>query len=388
MLLIMALNRREFVGGCTALAALPLVRRFPSVETDLRRAFDAVTGEPLAGIELVAKLIGAAGRWRFMTDADGYYSFGEIPAKLKEPGTVRIKVRTRAIKGRYIGFDCYMNIQPQPELNSGIGDLGFIPLRQDSYPFTFPETENQNGFRNRLVSLLKDIFFSVDNKPRPRPKATLPGALARFDRSDITVRVDETFTDSEFGFVEQGINQTLTGAAPGAFKQTGYIRIPMIEAMIPAAELPVGTITVIRRDDFPRPAVRIRYGRTNPSDRRNNPHEILSALIILDTFTLNELYRNGAGGSSQQQYARHIIHRCTAYTLGWRPTLRLPNNSVVDENYGPPGAYTRKLLTDADEALAAAITGGGSGCYAPGIRFSSKRKEYLVSDPRYPLNGK
>ena len=63
----------------------------------------------------------------------------------------------------------------------------------------------------------------------------------------------------------------------------------------------------------------------------------------------------------------------------------LPNASVVDENYGPPSAYVRKTITPVDKALFAAVSGGGSGCYAPGTRLSSVGLTRLVGDSAYPL---
>jgi hypothetical protein len=62
----------------------------------------------------------------------------------------------------------------------------------------------------------------------------------------------------------------------------------------------------------------------------------------------------------------------------------LPNASVVDENYGPPGAFQRKLITAPDRVVAAAITGGGTGCYPPGVRFASSGAVRLIADPKYP----
>ena len=129
----------------------------------------------------------------------------------------------------------------------------------------------------------------------------------------------------------------------------------------------------------------IRYGNTGPYEIYYNPNEIIAARIFLDTYTLDELFRDGDTSGAEKTLARHMIQRCTLYALGWRPTLLLPNATTVDDNYGPPGQYTRRTITPVDRALAAVFTGGGTGCYAPGMRWDKRGAIRLIGESAFPV---
>ena len=381
-------SRRSFLGAGLAAAALPALAGAQGQEPELRRVIDAVTGEGLPGLSLIAKRVGARGRWKFVTDADGFYPFGEMIASLSGPAKFRIRIKSKQLDGRHIGYEGYFLLYPGTEANTGVGDIGLIPLYPEAFPFSFSDVSSEAEFRERWLTLLRELFFSVDRQPTPRPRRTDTGAIAAFAGGDLlTVRVTDELTSAEYNLVRQGMGAALKVMTRGIFTKRRFRRVPAADTALPPQELPRGTITVTRRADFPRPAVRLRYGNTNPYDEGANPHEIFSALVILDNFTLDELYRDGNGSPPEKTYARHLLQRCTAYALGWRPTLLLPNASVVDDNYGPPGAYVRRTITPVDRALAAVITGGGSGCYAPGFRFDRIGKMQLLGDPLHPISA-
>ncbi len=380
------ISRRGFLGGCLAAALLPV--RLPAARQDVgaRRVFDAVSGEPLVGALITAKRVGRRGRWRFETDAEGLYPFNRIAADLERPGKVRLRISPGS--GGHIPYEFYLHVLPDAESNANIGDVGLVPLER---PGSAAGIDDE-AFNSNWAELLKQIFFAVDRQPSPRPRKTLPGSLARFDCRDVLVRVAGSLSSAENGFVRDVLPGAVRDLSGGLLRVRKFRRVSAESALVPAAELPAGTITVARRDDFPRPAVRIRYGNTAPAAEgaeceEVNPHEILAAQIILDVLTLDELYKNGTGNDDERRYARSLVQRCVAYALGWRPTMLLPGRTVVDDNYGPPGAYTRRLLTAEDRALALAAYGGGSGCYPPGVRFAKGPKPKLRADKKYPLVG-
>ena len=378
------ISRRGFLGGCLAAALLPV--RLPAAWQDAgtRCVFDAVSGEPLARALITAKRVGRRGRWRFKTDADGLYPFARIASDLERPGKVRLRISHGGES--YIPYELYLHVLHGSESNFNIGDVGLIPLQRPGSSIGIDD----ETFNSNWTELLKQVFFAVDRQPSPRPRKTSLGSLARFGCGDVLVRVAGSLSSAEYGFVRDVMSETVRDLSGGLVSVRKFRRVSAGSAMAPAAELPAGSITVARRDDFPRPAVRIRYGNTAPTgevEEAGNPHEILAAQIILDVFTLDELYENGTGNAEELRYARSLMQRCVAYALGWRPTMLLPGRTVVDDNYGPPGAFTRRLLTDEDRVLALAASGGGSGCYPPGVRFAKGLSPKLKADKKFPLVG-
>ena len=380
------IDRRTFVGAGLAATVLPALSRAQELEPEGRRLFDAVTGEALSKIKIVVKKVGERGRWTFRTDDYGYYQFGKITASLTEQTLCRVRIKPTQFRDSYIGLEGYWLVNPGPETNPGIGDIGLIPLTSGLLPFSFSDVYNETEFREQWLALLRQMFFSIDMLPSPRPKQTAAGALNRFaSGGTLRVRVSDELVPAEYQLVRKWMGSALKTLTKGIFAKLRFSKVPASDTLLAVKDLPPGTITVARRDDFPRPAVRIRYGSTNPYDLDANPNEILAAMVILDTYTLDELFRQGKGDGAGKNLAHHLVQRCSAYALGWRPTLMLPNASVVDENYGPPGAYVRKTITPVDKALFAAVSGGGSGCYAPGTRLSSVGLTRLVGDSAYPL---
>ena len=378
------ISRRGFLGGCLAAALLPV--RLPAARQDAgtRCVFDAVSGEPLVGALITAKRVGRRGRWRFETDAEGLYPFNRIATDLERPGKVRLRISHGG--GGYIPYELFLHVLPSAESNFNIGDIGLIPLEQPGSAIGIDD----EALNSNWTKLLKQVFFAVDRQPSPRPRKTLQGSLARFGCGNVLVRVAGSLSSAEYGLVRDVLSGTVRDLSGGLLSVRKFRRVSAESALVPAAELPAGSITVARRDDFPRPAVRIRYGNTaaaGEAEEEGNPHEILAAQIILDVLTLDELYKNGTGNDDERRYARSLMQRCVAYALGWRPTMLLLGRTVVDDNYGPPGAYTRRLLMAEDRALALAASGGGSGCYPPGVRFAKGPKPKLRADKKYPLVG-
>jgi hypothetical protein len=376
----MRTDRRSFLALTTgSLLAAPLRIRAQE-QPERRRLFDAVTGNPLPGIRLVFKRVGAQGNWKLRTDRDGYYAFGAIAADLEEPAAVRIRMATSQLRKKYVGFDLTLIVHPDMERNVGIGDFGVIPLKSPGTAagLVFP------AFNNDWIDLLREIFFSIDRQEK-NPKGTLPGALRRYAPAELRVRVSSKFSASEFAMLSEEIERALRMFSGDTLISRGILKIAWSSLPNRADDVPAGYLLVDKREDFPRPAVRIRYGDSD--DLVQNPHEIIAGLVLLDTWTTAALFRNGTSPAEEQDYARAVVHRCVADALGWRPTIRLPNISAVDENQGPPGTLVRPLDSVYDEALALAVSGGGSGCYPPGSRFlSAKNVIQLQNDPDYPLN--
>lgn len=354
---------------------------------DLRTLFDAISGEPLPGVRIKAKRLGKKGKWLFKTDENGAFPFGDIINSIPEASKIRFKIRPRHLGGKHIGLESRIIVYPEPEKNAGFGNFGLIPLVHPVKSLGAGDLLNE-----RWLALVKEIFFSIDRQPSPRPSRTGPGARTGFAPGKISIRLSEEFTENEAGLIENAVTGAVSDLSANTLWVESILAVPAEETLLPEGALPARTVTIARNLNFSRPAVRIRYGNTLPPDEEYpaiegvNPHEIQAALINLDIFTLNVLYKDGASDQQQREYAQSLIQRCVAYALGWRPTVLLPNRTVVDDNYGPPGAFTRKLITAEDKALALAGAGGGSLCYPPGIRFIKKGKPFLKADPDYPLN--
>lgn len=376
----MLTDRRSFIALTTgALVGLATTARAQD-EPEKRRLFDAVTGDPLPGIKLTFKRVGSQGNWKLRTDGDGYYAFGEIAAALDEPAAVRIRMATSNLRKKYIGFDLTLIVHPDMTRNAGIGNFGVIPLKSPGNAWGLTEP----AFTSAWLDLIAEIFFSRDRQEK-RPRGTLPGALRVWNPADVRVRVSSKFSAAEFAMIADEVERALRLFSGGALTAKGILKVNWASLPLSADGVPPGYLMIAKRDDYPRPAVHIRYGDTD--ETRKNPHEIIAGLIMLDTYTTGTLYRNGVGTAADQDRARAIVHRCIADALGWRPTIRLPGLSAIDENYGPPGSFIRPLDSIYDEALALAVSGGGSACYPPGSRFVSLKTGYqLMNDPDFPLN--
>ena len=374
------------MAGGIAVAALPsaAVAKKPPPET--RRLFDAVTGAALPGVRIIVKRVGGKGKWKFNTDADGLYPFGKIIRAQTESSRYRFRIEPNELDGRYVAYDGFLYLNPGEYTNEGIGDIGLIPLYSEALPFTYSDITTEEEFRRRWLTLLGDLFFAVDRDPTAKPKRTYSGAIACFGRGEtLTVRVSDALSAKEYSLIRGAMGAVLNTMTAGIFAKRRFERIADVDTTIPTEELPRGTITVSRRDDFPRPAALIRYGNSGSLEIYQNPNEIISSRIYLDTYTLDEVFRDGNCSGAEKTLARHLIQRCTLYALGWRPTLLLPNATVVDDNYGPPGQYSRRTITPVDRALAAVITGGGSGCYAPGMRWDKRSAIRLIGEPAFPV---
>ena len=380
------INRRSFVAGGLASAALSstVLAKKPPPET--RRLFDAVTGEGLPGVRIIVKRVGGKGKWKLKTDSEGLYPFGKIVRAQTDRNRYRVRIEPKELDDRYVAYDGFFYLNPGEYTNDGIGDIGLIPLYTEALPFSFSDIVSEEDFRARWLTLLGELFFAVDRAPEARPKRTNSGAITGFGRGEtITVRVSDALTSNEYRLIRGAMGAALKTMTDGIFIKRRFERIADVDTTIPTEELPLGTITVSKRGDFPRPAERSCYGTSGPYEIYQNPNEIISARIYLDTYTLDEVFRDGDCSGAEKTLARHLIQRCTLYALGWRPTLLLPNASAVDDNYGPPGQYTRRTITPVDRALAAVITGGGSGCYSPGMRWDRRGAIRLIGEPDFPV---
>lgn len=382
----MILDRRQFIAGSLATVMLPSLSFLNAVESGYRRVFDAVSGQPIPNLKLVIKRVGSRGRWIFRTTEEGLYPFGELESTVSDQATMRFRITSTVLRNRHIGVELLMNLHPNPELNSGIGDIGLIPLVNPATTLGITDSY----FNRNWLSLIKEIFFSVDRQPMPRPKGTLAGAMARFERNHVQLRLSKDFSADEFDFIRKVATASIKILSGNSLLSKHTIAlVPEADISTTPAELTPGTITFAKRRDFSRPAVRLRYGnsvgRVLPV-QEYNPHEITASLIIMDTYTLNELYQDGQGTQQQVRLAKRIVQRCIADALGWRPTVRLPHRSVVDENYGPSEVTNKPLITKVDTALALAAGGGGSGCYNAGTRFVDRLTPFLKTDPEFPVN--
>lgn len=383
--LTMKIDRRRFIAGSLATMLLPAVPFSFAQEAGYRRVFDAVSGQPIPGLKLIVKRVGSRGRWIFRTSEEGLYPFGEVESAVDDQTTMRFRIESKTLKNQHIGVELLMNLHPDPELNAGIGDIGLIPLVNPGAALGI----NDSWFNNNWLSLIKEIFFSVDRQPSPRPKGTAGGALARFESERVQLRFSQGFSDNEFSFIKRIAKPTVRVlSSKSVLPERKIALLPEAEIATFPEELSPGTITFAKRKDFSRPAVRLRYGNTGEQilPGKVNPHEIAASLIILDTYTLNELYRDGQGTQQQIRLAKRIVQRCIADALGWRPTVRLPHRSVVDENHGPPENMNKPLITRVDKALALAASGGGTGCYSAGTRFIDRLTPFLKTDPEFPRN--
>ena len=151
---------------------------------------------------------------------------------------------------------------------------------------------------------------------------------------------------------------------------SGVDELPPSQEPIFEEELPVGTLTVIKQATYPRPAVRLRYSEVNP-------HEIAAALIILDDLTLVQLFRDGLGSEEELRLSRHMVQRCLAEALGYRPSMRLRNRTLLDANFDPPARTQRQGIRPEDILLSRVLY--GARCLIPGSRWSIESEEIILT---------
>jgi hypothetical protein len=381
----MSIDRRSFLAGSIALASSANLHADDNVRFD-RRLFDAVTGEPLSSVKINAKAQGTKGRFKFNTDANGEYPFGEILSLVSQPTLYRFRISPQSLNFKYAGIDLYAIISPLPEKNQNIGNFGILPLESPGPIAGLYDPD----FNNNWLDTIKAVCFSQERQDSDYiPRKTAEGALPGFKTREINVMLSTRFSKPERNFIRSVVPSAIWqfsghSISVEKIKRIRHEQIPHYES-----DLPRNYILLTKRDDFPRPAVRVRYGNTLPSDELNgeNPNAILASLVILDTFTMEQLFRRGRNGPEQIEHSRSIIQRTIAGALGWNPVNFLQGISVMDNNYAPPDMGYPVMDSEYDAAIALAVNGHGSACYPPGTRFNDNEDfPILRSDPNYPLN--
>jgi hypothetical protein len=366
-------SRREFVAGAAALAAG--ARFFPTGGKDTRRTLiDPCNQIPLAGAKLNIVNQDSGVKSALRTAEDGSWDLGPLIAAVTNSAGERIRIRVRplTIGGYdYAGIDYRALLKPGAENNSEVGRLALVPLSGAGRALGIVDEE----FEAAWPALLRDALFAAENTPGAVPKGAARGAIRRFERKRFGLRpgLSLSAVEAEFagGIITGGALSDLTA---GGMRISGTTEIPAAGEPFFEADLPAGTITLIKRTSYPKPVVRLRF-----SER--NPHEIVAALIVLDDATLDSFFRAGEGSEEEIAYARHIVQRCLAEALGYRPTARLPNRTLLDANFDPPGGVVRTGIRQEDVLLARVLY--GAHWLRSGSRWAAHAKQVIMTDPAF-----
>jgi hypothetical protein len=377
------ISRRTFLAGTAVtplLLSAGLTRAYD--ETETRVVFDGVTGEAVPDAKLIFKRIGGRGRFVFRTDNNGIYNFGLVPASITAPTKFRVRIMPASLKNKFAAVDIAMVITPLERKNAKIGNFGLLPLQSPG-----PKLGLANSyFENNWLDLVKSTLFAQEFQQSGIARGVNPGAVLRFSTRRIKVRISTGFKGEEYQFVREEIERALRFYTDGIynfkFSSIAAKNVPLESTM-----LQEGNIYVNRSTRYPRPAVDINP-KGNNADTLENPNEISSAIIQVDEHTIATLFNKNNGSSEDIAFARSLLQRCVAGILGWRPTIKLPGQSIIDENTYPPENRLLPGYSDYDRALAKAISGGGTGCYPAGTRFArNKTKVILKGDINFPLNA-
>ena len=377
------ISRRTFLAGT---AVTPLLLSSPLAngydETETRKVFDSVTGESIADAKLIFKRIGGRGRFVFRTDSNGEYNFGQVAAITTEPTIFRMRIMPASLKNQYAAIDVAVVVTPLERKNVGIGNIGLLPLQSPG-----PKLGLANAyFQNNWMELVKSTLFTQEFQQSGIAPGVNPGAVLRFSTRRIKVRISTGFKGVEFDFVKKEIEKALRFYTDGIYKLKFTTMAP--KNMPEDVRLvPEGNLYICRSVRYPRPAVHINtFGMEDESI--NNPNEIKSAIIHVDDHTIATLFNKYNSSDDDIAFARSLLQRCVAGVLGWQPTLKLPGDSIIDENTYSPENRRIPGYSQYDRALAKVVSGGGSGCYPAGTRFArNKTKVILKGDQNFPLNA-
>lgn len=368
------LDRRTFIASASALA---LASRFAAAgKLSTRRVLlDPCNLIPLPRVRLKITASGDGTKYRFRTGDDGSWDIASLIDGISnsEGEEFRVRIRPRKIGGyNYAGLDHRMLLRPGIRSNAKAGHLSLIPLSGAGRALGITDKD----FEAAWPGMLRDVLFSVENTPGEIPDGAARGAITRFARKKLTLRLGNSLSAAEADFVSDVVeNNALEQLTAGWMRLKGTKELPVGEEPFFESDLPSGTLTVIKRDNYPKPVVRLRFSDADP-------YEIAAALIVLDDATLNSFFRGGAGGDEEIAYARHVVQRCLAAALGFRPTMRLPNRTLLDANFDPPGGIARTGIRPEDVLLARVLY--GARCIVPGGRWSDGRTQIMRTNPRYP----
>lgn len=376
------LTRRTFLAGvASAPLALSSLNFSGKLVPETRMVFDSVTGAPVVGAKIIVKRVGGRGRFVFRTDSAGNYPFGRIAASVNEPTLFRLRIPPASLKKQYAAIDLAIVVAPLARKNAGYGNFGLLPLSSSSFGLS------NDYFESNWLDLIKSTLFAQEYQSNGIAKGVLSGAITRFPSTTLKLRFSNDFSSSEYLFVKEEMLRALNFYSHGSYK----FKISRIApANIPqeAAQVPAGQIIINRSKVFPRPAVLLNPVGNN-GDVAQNPNTINSAMVHLDNYTLDSLFKDNQGSDGELEFARSLLQRCGAGVFGWRPTTKLPGLSIMDETSYSPQERVLPGYSDYDLALAKAANGGGSGCYPAGTRFARNKKNVILkADLKYPLNSK
>lgn len=364
-------TRRRFIIGAAAAAAAPALLRFAR-ERNRRILIDPCNMVPLPGVKMRIVNLRSGREYRVRTSADGSWDLsvpsGDVVDPRGEP--FRARISARHIGGtRYAGLDYRMVLTPDGR-NPGAGHLALLPLEGAGRALSVADAD----FEAAWPHLLRDAAFARERTPELVPAGLDGGAVTRFAKRALSLRLGASLSEAERAFVAEVAVTAVDKLSAQKLRLTESALIPLEGEPFFEDELEPAALTVIKRDTYPKPAVRLKHSDANP-------HEINAALIVLDNFTLNQNFREGLGSELQLAMARHLVQRAVADALGYRPTVRLPGRTVLDATFDPPGGVPRREICPEDELLARALY--GSGCLEPGTRWSTDGAT-LVTDPRHP----
>jgi hypothetical protein len=341
-------SRREFVASAAALAA---GTRFPSFgrKGSRRTLFDPCNLIPLPGIKMSIRNLDSGKGYSLRTGADGSWDLGPLIAAVTNPAGERIRIRIapQQIDGfEYAGLDYRALLKPKVEENAKVGNLGLVPLSGAGRALGIVDKE----FEAAWPGMLRDALFAAENTPEAIPKGAIHGAVRRFERKKIRLRLGLSLNAVEMEFVREIIEGGLSELTADTLKISSTDDLPTIDEPFFETDLPVGTIAVIKRTSYPKPVVRLRFSG-------KNPHEVVAALIVLDDMTLDSYYRGGEGSEEDIAYASYIVQRNLAGALDYSPTARLPNRTLLDANFDPPDGVFRTGIRQEDVLFARVLYG-------------------------------
>lgn len=365
-------TRREFIATSLAIAAAPKFL-FSSAKKAGRTLIDPCNGLPLAGVRIRLKNLATGKKIIQKTADDGTWNLDSFISDISEKAGHRVKASIAPLSigdMPYAGLEHRFVAYPGGLLakaNRSVGHLSLIPLLHPGKEMGIDDDD----FNSAWPALISDCLFSIERTPFDIPKDSARGALSGITQRKLRLFVGESLSTTEQEFVRDEILSAVEALGSGRLRITFSGTVPEDQEPFFADQVPAGSLMAFKRLDYPKSSTRIRFSA-------ENPHEIIAALLYFDSFTLNSLFRDGAGGDEEISLARHIIQRAVAEILGCRPTMRLPNRTLMDANFTPQATIFRQGIRPEDLLLARIHY--GSGWLGPGARLSLDGMTFISND--------
>lgn len=358
---VMQIDRRHFLGGLAAAACIP-ASIHASRKSPRRQLLDVTNRFPLPDTRIRFRNETNGKFIRVRTDKDGYWDISVLADQVRATNGVwfRADIDAREMgEITYAGIRHWFRLLPggaELPANRREGHLALLPLAHPGISLGVEDDDLSVAW----PTLLREALFAREPYYGTVPSHLSRGAITPFVHRKPVILLGESLTPAEQAFIGDIISETLPLLSADFVKPGTMLELPAAEEPFFAAGSGEA-LTVVKRSHFTKPVCIAGFSP-------DVEYAIDAATIFLDQFTLDGLFREGAGSPDEIDLARHIVARALAEALGYRPTLALPGRTVLDANVGPGVTAQRPGVRPEDLLLARVLY--DSGWIRPGARLT------------------